>query len=84
MASYAKSSSKFLFGSDYLGRDVLSRLIFGTRVSLPVGFMGALTALVIGLISGCQRSWRHLLKAVATMNGISYAFIGLDMFIFLH
>ncbi len=51
--SYAKVSDKFLFGSDYLGRDILSRLIFGTRVSLPVGFIGAFTALVIGLVYGC-------------------------------
>ena len=39
--------------------------------------------LVVGLISGCQRSWRHLLRAVATMNGLSYTFIGLDMYLFL-
>jgi ABC-type dipeptide/oligopeptide/nickel transport system permease subunit len=51
--SYAKTSAKFLFGSDYLGRDLLSRLIYGTRVSLPVGFMGAITALLIGLVYGC-------------------------------
>jgi oligopeptide transport system permease protein len=53
VGSYAKVSSKFLFGSDYLGRDLLSRLIYGTRVSLPVGFMGAFTALIIGLVYGC-------------------------------
>ncbi|MBM4430608.1 MAG: ABC transporter permease [Chloroflexi bacterium] len=53
VASYAKVGDKFLFGSDYLGRDMLSRLIYGARVSLPVGFMGAFTALVIGLVYGC-------------------------------
>jgi oligopeptide transport system permease protein len=51
--TYTKTGEKFLFGSDYLGRDMLSRLIYGTRVSLPVGFMGALTALIIGLVYGC-------------------------------
>jgi len=51
--AYAKISNKFLFGSDFLGRDILSRLIYGTRVSLPVGFMGATTALIIGLVIGC-------------------------------
>ena len=40
--------------------------------------------LVVGLISGRQRSRRHLLKAVATMNGISYTLIGLDIFLFRH
>lgn len=51
--TYAKIDNRFLFGADFLGRDILSRLIYGTRVSLPVGLMGALTALVIGLIYGC-------------------------------
>ena len=51
--AYASVGTKFAFGSDYLGRDLLSRLIYGTRVSLPVGFIGALTALVIGLVYGC-------------------------------
>jgi oligopeptide transport system permease protein len=51
--AYAKVGAKFLFGSDYLGRDLLSRLVYGIRVSLPVGFMGALTALAIGLVYGC-------------------------------
>jgi len=53
MERYVKISDKFLLGADYLGRDLLSRLIYGARVSLPVGFMGALTALVIGLVYGC-------------------------------
>jgi oligopeptide transport system permease protein len=53
VAGYAKTGDKFAFGSDYLGRDLLSRLLYGTRVSLPVGFMGAITALLIGLVYGC-------------------------------
>lgn len=53
MENYATVDSKFPIGSDYLGRDILSRILYGTRVSLPVGFMGAGTALVIGLIYGC-------------------------------
>jgi len=50
--AYAQISDKFLFGSDYLGRDLLSRLIYGTRVSLPVGFAGAMTAFIVGIIYG--------------------------------
>ncbi len=50
--AYAKISDKFLFGSDYLGRDVLSRLLYGIRVSLPVGFVGAMTAFIIGMVYG--------------------------------
>jgi peptide/nickel transport system permease protein len=45
-------SEKFLLGSDHLGRDVLSRLIFGARVSIVVGFAAVLVAGVLGTILG--------------------------------
>ncbi|MFO7916784.1 MAG: ABC transporter permease [Anaerolineae bacterium] len=53
MENYATIGNKFSLGADYLGRDLLSRIIYGARVSLPVGFIGATTALVIGLVYGC-------------------------------
>lgn len=45
-------SSEFLLGTDTYGRDVLSRLIYGTRVSLLVGFVAVLIAMVIGSALG--------------------------------
>ncbi len=42
----------FLFGADALGRDVLSRTIFGTRVSLAVALVGATISLAVGIIFG--------------------------------
>ncbi len=42
----------FLLGADRLGRDVLSRLIHGTRISLSVGLIGVIMSLVIGLVVG--------------------------------
>ncbi len=41
-----------LFGTDELGRDVLMRLVYGTRVSIGVGILVALASAVIGLIIG--------------------------------
>ena len=50
-----------LLGTDSLGRDVLSRLIYGSRVSLMVGFSAVLLAavlgIVIGLVSGYLGGW---------------------------
>lgn len=49
-------SWEYPLGTDNLGRDILSRIIFGTRVSLTVGFVGVMIAatlgLSIGLVSG--------------------------------
>jgi peptide/nickel transport system permease protein len=42
----------FLLGTDALGRDLLSRLIYGARVSLTIGFVGTLLGLIIGSLSG--------------------------------
>ena len=54
-------SEKFLLGSDHLGRDVLSRLIFGARVSVVVGFTAVLVAGVVGtllgILSGYMGGW---------------------------
>ena len=40
------------FGTDKLGRDVFTRIIFGGQVSLGVAFIGSVTALVIGVFYG--------------------------------
>ena len=45
-------SWEYPLGTDQLGKDILSRIIFGTRVSLTVGFFGVLIAVTIGLVGG--------------------------------
>jgi len=44
--------SQFLLGTDTLGRDVLSRVIYGARVSMVVGFIPTLIILVVGTFVG--------------------------------
>ena len=45
-------SKKFLLGTDKYGRDILSRLIIGTRVSLSVGFIAVIISLTTGILLG--------------------------------
>ncbi|HIE48106.1 TPA: ABC transporter permease [Candidatus Bipolaricaulota bacterium] len=45
-------SSKHLLGTDELGRDVLSRIMLGTRISLTVGFIAAGISAVVGVTMG--------------------------------
>jgi len=42
----------FVLGTDQLGRDMMTRLVYGARVSLAVGLVGAVTSMVIGLLYG--------------------------------
>jgi peptide/nickel transport system permease protein len=45
-------SSEFLMGTDHLGRDVLSRVLMGTRTSLFIGFSAAAASTLIGVLMG--------------------------------
>jgi peptide/nickel transport system permease protein len=57
----AGGDAAYLLGTDDQGRDVLSAIIFGLRISLMVGFLGvllaALVGTVLGLVSGYLGGW---------------------------
>ena len=45
-------NGSYLLGTDHLGRDILTRLMYGTRISLAVAFIAALVNMVIGILYG--------------------------------
>lgn len=45
-------SSVYPLGTDNLGRDILARLLYGSRVSLIVGFLAVIVAMVVGIVLG--------------------------------
>jgi oligopeptide transport system permease protein len=49
---YVNINENYTLGADSLGRDLLSRIIYGTRVSLAVAFIGPLTAMLVGIPFG--------------------------------
>jgi peptide/nickel transport system permease protein len=48
----AKDGQLFLLGTDRLGRDLLSRIIYGARISLTIGLLGILVSFVLGILIG--------------------------------
>jgi peptide/nickel transport system permease protein len=59
-----------VLGTDQLGRDMLSRLVWGTRVSLAVGIAAALTAALIGSTVGLFAAFYGRLADMLLMRGI--------------
>jgi len=57
----AEGSTKYLLGTDDQGRDILSALMYGTRISLVVGMASVMLSLVVGvslgLIAGFRGGW---------------------------
>ncbi|MCS6993091.1 MAG: ABC transporter permease [Anaerolineales bacterium] len=77
------SNPAYLLGTDSLGRDVLSRVIFGARVSMVVGFVPTFIIVVIGTIIGMTAgylggTWDNILMR---LTDVIYAFPDLLFFI---
>src|SRR5436305_6164367 len=66
------SSAQFLLGTDAYGRDLLSRVIYGGRVSLLIGVGSAILSIVIGLAIGLVSGFFKLVDSVlmCVMDGL--------------
>jgi ABC-type dipeptide/oligopeptide/nickel transport system permease subunit len=78
-AILAHSSGKHLLGTDELGRDVLSRILWGARASIEAGVLATLLAMAVavpvGIVAGYYRGWVDALIARLTDVLLAFPFL---------
>jgi len=79
---FESPNSKFWFGSDSLGRDLFSRMLYGGRVSMLVGIASALSAGIVGTIIGSVAGFRGG-SIDNTLMRVTDVFIGLPLLVIL-
>lgn len=81
LRSNPASSNIYIFGTDYLGRDMLARTIYGGRISMLIGLIGTITAVLIGVVYGAiagyvgGRADNLMMRIVDIMYGLPYMLI---------
>jgi peptide/nickel transport system permease protein len=77
--SLARPSMRHLAGTDIQGRDIFSRIIYGTRISLRIGFLGMLlgcaAGVILGLVAGYYGGWADTI--IMRLMDVQLAFPGL-------
>jgi peptide/nickel transport system permease protein len=82
-AALLPPSADHWLGTDALGRDVLSRLIFGARISLVIGFIAVGVAVLIGVLVGAIAGFAGGWVDGATMRGVDIMLAFPDIFLLL-
>jgi peptide/nickel transport system permease protein len=83
--SLAPPSAAHIFGADFMGRDIYSRIIYGARISLAVGLgsagLGCAVGVALGLTSGYLGGWVDLIiqRLVDVMQALPVLILALVM-----
>jgi peptide/nickel transport system permease protein len=67
---HAAPSATYLLGTDQIGRDVLSRVIWGSRISIVVGLLAVSLAMLVGTFIGVAAAYYGRWAELLTMRGI--------------
>lgn len=78
----APDGRTYIMGTDYLGRDTLSRTIHGTRISLSVAFVAAVVSLIIGLVYGVYSGYGSSQRDNVMMRIVDFLY-GFPIIIFI-
>lgn len=84
-ATLRPPGEEYLMGTDYLGRDLYSRIVYGARISLAVGLssslLGGMIGMMIGLLSGYLLGWWDLVtqRIMDIMQGLPLLVMALVM-----
>ncbi len=80
-ALHQPPSSEHLFGTDSLGRDIFVRTLIGGRISMMVGVLGALVAVIIGTVYGATSGFmggkvdRIMMRILEVLYSIPFMFL---------
>lgn len=83
--AYLKPSLKHLLGTNDIGQDILSEIIYGTRVSLFVGFFAAFITTVVGTVLGISAGYfgNYVDKVITALTNIAMSIPHLPLTILL-
>ena len=75
----------YILGTDALGRDMLSRVLYGGRISIGIGLVGTITAMIVGIILGSISGYvggrldNLIMRFVDIMYGLPYMLLVIIM-----